>query len=1057
MLLDAICFDKLPNYIDITSPLVGDDFCPNAECDDTTETCLALLGRSSNGDSICVFYAGYMPWSRILCHGSQDINTVKKNVAQSLSIEFNDIKVLEEERPKFFGFVPGAQGAKKFQCFKIYFKTFDLVRKFEYIFRFSGGFKKSKAASGSVHYLTSHFESTDFNTPNNIKALNELGLTPSSWFHCDPVASSRRYTTCKFEGRVTSISLVDQTSLAPIKVLSFDAEMYSHDNTFPDVLHGDFTTAICASIMVYGSDVRRRKAFVLWNGSGLDVKTPGLEVHYAETTDDLLELFRDFVALEDPDIITGWNIYGFDMPFLWDQYESSHSKRSQRGSEQMRHQMSKALGREFFTSKDLSAKCPSFDASKSIDQIRWKLAAKKPHEFPERIACNTRSVLRAKLNMPSEESNFSLEDFDLLKKANIPYFNTLMDPPRRESSRRFEYMSRFICEKSELSEKRMASSAKGDNTYYYWSGRTCVDLMQIIKDDKKLDENTLKFCAQTFLDPEYGKIDLSPAEIFKAYREKDASKMAAMLDYCSRDADIPLDLIQKLSYISQWFEMSRVTFTPVAQVLNGGQQRKVFNLISHFVHSSHAMNTGLTDWPESNDDDGSYQGATVIEPATGFYTNSVSTLDFESLYPSIIIHFNLCPSVYVRSQSEIPDCYNVERHSITHVVQDKTFEKTYGFVKNVQGIIPQLLQSLLKSRKAAKKAMNSAPNDFERAVQNGRQLALKVSCNSVYGFFGVNEKRGLLSCKPIAAVTTLRGRAFIEAAKNYVERTYTGSKVLYGDTDSIMIQWSSTDDISISKAYKLAEEASASITQLLRNGLVEGASKPMLESAVSAVTLANEKVYSPYLLIQKKTYAGLKYELKAGHSPESDADFHQSIDMKGIDAVRRDRSKLVKTMSENILQSLLFKKDIKSAIKGLLDDVTAVADGTAPLEWFVLSKSLKGSYKTENQPHVQAWIRMTQRGDDEVPEIGSRMPYVIVASKKKGPLYEHTEHPDFVRRTGLKYCARYYLENARDVVERLLSPTAEAQKVTQIFSDALHAADRRTSGNMSLLSFFKKS
>jgi DNA polymerase elongation subunit (family B) len=1058
MLIEAHCFDSLPKYIDVSSPLVGDDFSPDDECDDIQETCLALFGRSSIGDSVCVFYNAYQPWSRILSiEANLDIHTVKKHVVQSLSLEYNDVKIIEESRPKFFGFVSGIDGAKKFQCFKIYFKTFELVRKFENIWRYSGGFKKTKAATGSAHFLTSHFESTDFNTPPNIKALNELNLCPSAWFRVSqPVASSRRFTTCKIEGRVTSLEPLDLTGLAPIKIMSFDAEMYSHDNSFPDVLQGDFTTAICASIMIYGSKERRRKAFVLWDGV-LDVTTPDLTVEYADSSDDLLEKFRDFVASEDPDIITGWNIYGFDMPFLWDQYESSHSKRSERGSEQMRQAMAKALGREFFTVKDLAAKCPSFDFSKSIEQIRWKLAAKKPDQFPERIASNARGVLRAKLNMTSEESNFSLQDFETLKQSNIPYFNAVMAPPRRESGRRFEYLSRFVCEKSQLSEKRMASSAKGDNTYYYWSGRTCVDLMQIIKDDKKLDENTLKFCAQTFLDPEYGKIDLSPAEIFKAYREKDSTKMAAMLDYCARDADIPLDLIQKLSYVSQWFEMSRVSFTPIAQVLNGGQQRKVFNLISHFVHNSHAMNTGLTDCPESNDDGSSdYQGATVIEPKTGFYTESVSTLDFESLYPSIIIHFNLCPSVYVRRGQSVPESFHVEQHSITHTIQDKTFEQSYGFVKNVQGIIPQLLQSLLKSRKAAKKAMNSAPNEFEKAVQNGRQLALKISCNSVYGFFGVNEKRGLLSCKPIAAVTTLRGRSFIEAAKNYVESTYTGSQVLYGDTDSIMIKWSSTDDVSISKAYKLAEEASASITQLLRNGLVEGASKPMLESALGAVTLANEKVYSPYLLIQKKTYAGLKYELKSGHSPESDDDFSQCIDMKGIDAVRRDRSKLVKTISGNILQSLLFKKDIKSAIQGLLDDVNKVADGSAPLDWFVLSKSLKGTYKTENQPHVQAWLRMTKRGDDEVPEIGSRMPYVIVHSKKKGPLYEQTEHPDYVRRAGLKYCPKYYLENARDVVERLLSPTTEAHKVTQIFTDALHAADRRTSGNMSLLSFFKK-
>jgi len=1058
MLLEAHCFDKLPDYIDPSESIIGDDFCPE-ESEQSNETCLVLFGRAQCKSSVCVIYTGYRPWARIISKDTyfHGLDTVKANIVSGLAADFNDVTVIEELRPLFFGFVPGPDGPKKFQCFKVYLKTFDLVKKFENFWRFSS-FKKSKQSAAGIHYLTSHFDSSDVNTPPNIKALNELNISPSSWLRCNGTKiTSRRYSTCTYEIRSTSLQSLDHTEIAPLKIISFDAEMYSHDNGFPDVLHGDFTSAICASVMTYGSPERSRHAFVVWSGAKLETMTPGLQITYSATSDDMLEAFRDFIVTEDPDLLTGWNIYGFDMPFLWDQYASSHSKRSERGSELMRSEMNKKLQRPFATTKELLSKSPSFDVSKSIHQIRWQLAARKPDEFPEKIASSTRGVLRARLNMVSEDSSFSIEDFESLKTMNIPYFNAVMSPPRRESGRRFEYLGRFVCEKSELTEKRMASSAKGDNTYYYWSGRTCVDLMQIIKDDKKLEDNTLKFCAQTFLDPEYGKLDMTPAEIFKAYREKDPKLMASMLDYCARDADIPLDLMVKLSYVSQWFEMSRVSFTPIAQVLNGGQQRKVFNLISHFVHNSHAMNTGLTDWPESNDDGSSdYQGATVIEPAAGFYTESISTLDFESLYPSIIIHFNLCPSVYVRSTAKIPDHFTVEKHSITHTINDTTFEQTYGFVKNVQGIVPQLLQFLLKSRKAAKKAMSAAPNEFEKAVQNGRQLALKVSCNSVYGFFGVNEKRGLLSCKPIAAVTTLRGRAFIEAAKNYVEKTYDGSKVLYGDTDSIMIKWSN-EDVGIARAYQLAEEASAAITQLLRNGLVEGLSKPMLDTAASAVTLANEKVYSPYLLIQKKTYVGLKYELKAGHEPLTDSDFKQSIDMKGVDAVRRDRSKLVKTISENIIESLLFKKDIKGAIQGLSDDVTKVADGSAPLEWFILSKSLKGTYKTENQPHVQAWLRMTKRGDSGIPEIGTRMPYVILHSKKKVPLYETTEHPDYVRLMKLKYCPKYYLENARDVVERLLKPTTEAHRVTEIFKKALEVADRRTSGNMSLMSFFKPS
>jgi DNA polymerase elongation subunit (family B) len=223
------------------------------------------------------------------------------------------------------------------------------------------------------------------------------------------------------------------------------------------------------------------------------------------------------------------------------------------------------------------------------------------------------------------------------------------------------------------------------------------------------------------------------------------------------------------------------------------------------------------------------------------------------------------------------------------------------------------------------------------------------------------------------------------------------------------------------------------------------------------VTLANEKVYRPYLLIQKKNYAAMKYTLKGGHKADSLASFDLEMDMKGIDAVRRDRSKLVKSISENILQALLVKQDLSGALAGLQADLALVSSQQAPLDWFVLSKSLKGSYKSQNQPHVQAWKRMIARGDSDIPEIGTRMPYVITqpTMATTGPIYLRTEHPAFVIKNKIKYDSKYYLDNAQDVVERLLRPTGQQQKVAQIFIDALEQSEAKSSGSMSLLKFKK--
>jgi hypothetical protein len=145
--------------------------------------------------------------------------------------------------------------------------------------------------------------------------------------------------------------------------------------------------------------------------------------------------------------------------------------------------------------------------------LRHKLVLKDSDMLPEVVAGPLRASLRSALSMGPEPGFKGPEDLvslrttaskgaESLKGAEGGLFSTVIDKPQAVGLKRAEFLSRFVAQRSSLDEKRMSSAAKGDNCYYFWSGRTCVDLMQIIKDDKKLEDNTLKFAAQTFLDPE---------------------------------------------------------------------------------------------------------------------------------------------------------------------------------------------------------------------------------------------------------------------------------------------------------------------------------------------------------------------------------------------------------------------------------------------------------------------------------------------------------------------------------------------------------------------------
>lgn len=144
-----------------------------------------------------------------------------------------------------------------------------------------------------------------------------------------------------------------------------------------------------------------------------------------------------------------------------------------------------------------------------------------------------------------------------------------------------------------------------------------------------------------------------------------------------------------------------------------------------------------------------YEGATVIEPVRGYYTDPIATLDFSSLYPSIMIAHNLCYTTLLKPN--MPTKLGLTPDQITTTPAQSMFVKSSVRV----GLLPQILQQLLAARKRAKAALKEEKDPVMRAVLDGRQLALKISANSVYGFTGAQV--GKLPCLEISGVKSSLG------------------------------------------------------------------------------------------------------------------------------------------------------------------------------------------------------------------------------------------------------------------------------------------------------------
>merc|ERR1719210_2139355 len=337
-----------------------------------------------------------------------------------------------------------------------------------------------------------------------------------------------------------------------------------------------------------------------------------------------------------------------------------------------------------------------------------------------------------------------------------------------------------------------------------------------------------------------------------------------------------------------------------------------------------------------------------------------------------------------------------------------------------KGLLPMILEELLAARKRAKKAMAEAEDPLTKSVLNGRQLALKISANSVYGFTGATV--GVLPCLEISSSVTGFGRSMIDHTKNLVEATYNIEKgqphdaqVIYGDTDSVMVKFG-TD--SIEESMRLGQEAADMVSQTF----------------IRPIKLEFEKVYCPYLLMNKKRYAGLYWT-----RPET----YDKLDAKGIETVRRDNCGLVRELVETSLRMVLIDKTIDGAMEYVKQVISDLLQNKIDLSLLVITKSLGKGANAEDyaqkQAHVELAERMRKRDPTTAPGSSDRVPYVIIAGAKNMKAYEKSEDPLYALEHNLNIDAQYYIEHQlQQPLLRIFGPIMGDEKKahSQLFSGA---------------------
>jgi len=442
-----------------------------------------------------------------------------------------------------------------------------------------------------------------------------------------------------------------------------------------------------------------------------------------------------------------------------------------------------------------------------------------------------------------------------------------------------------------------------------------------------------------------------------------------------------MKLMEKLLCMYNYVEMARVTGTPINYLLHRGQMIKVTSQLLRKARQLDFVMPTLRKEPSED----KFEGATVLEPLTGYYAKPIATLDFASLYPSIMMAHNLCYCTLLQP-NQVP---SMDPEQVTKVPITGCY-----FVKKEtrRGLLPMILEELLAARKRAKKEMAAAEDPLTKSVLNGRQLALKISANSVYGFTGATV--GMLPCLEISSSVTAFGRTMIDHTQQLVEAKYNvrngyahDAQVIYGDTDSVFVKFGVD---TVAEAMSLGEEAAEMVSKTF----------------LSPIKLEFEKVYYPYLLMNKKRYAGLYWT-----NPEK----YDKLDAKGIETVRRDNCGLVRQLVDTSLRKILIEKSIDGAVSYVQGVIGDLLQNKIDLSLLVITKSLgKGANASDyaaKQAHVELAERMRKRDPTTAPGSGDRVPYVIIAGSKGMKAYEKSEDPLFALENNLSIDAQYYIEN----------------------------------------------